>query len=125
MTSFRLSLMTIVSVFAAACGGGYSSTPTTPTPVPSTATTPVSIPVGARTLGTSAFSPSPLTIPVGTTVRWTNNDTIAHDATSNTGAFASGTLNAGARFDFTFQTSGTFPYHCTIHPGMMGTVIVQ
>jgi plastocyanin len=109
-----------------ACGGGYSSTtPTTPTPAPGTGSTPVSIPVNAQTLGASAFNPSPLTIPVGATVRWTNNDTIAHDATSNTNVWASGNLTPGAHFDFTFQTAGTYAYHCTIHPGMTGTVVVQ
>jgi len=130
MSSLRLSLLTIVSILLVACGGGSSSstmTPTTPTPTPAPATgsTPVSIPMNARTLGPSAFNPSPLTISVGTTVRWTNDDTIAHDSTSNTNVWASGNMNPGAHFDFTFQTAGTYPYHCTIHSGMTGTVVVQ
>jgi plastocyanin len=128
MTSFRLSLLTIVSVLLVACGGGSSSsptTPTTPTPAPATGSTPVSIPVNARTLGSAAFVPNPLTIATGTTVRWTNNDNIAHDATSTTNVFASGTMNPGATYDFTFRTAGTFPYHCTIHSGMVGQIVVQ
>jgi plastocyanin len=130
MSSLRLSLLTIVSILLIACGGGSSSsTPTTPTPTPTpapaTGSTPVSIPMNARTLGPSAFNPSPLTISVGTTVRWTNDDTIAHDSTSNTNVWASGNMNPGAHFDFTFQAAGTYPYHCTIHSGMTGTVVVQ
>ena len=127
MTSVRLSLLTIVSMLMVGCGGGYSSSPSSPTSPssPAAATSPVSIPVNASGLGTSAFSPNPLTVPVGTTVRWTNNDTISHNATSNTNVWASGNLAAGAHFDFTFQTAGTYPYHCTIHPGMVGTVVVQ
>ena len=125
MTSLRLSLLAIVSVLMAACGGYSSPSPMTPSPAPATSNTPVSIPVNARTLGTGAFNPNPLTVPVGTTVRWTNNDTIAHDATSNTSVWASGNLAPGATFDFRFQSAGTFPYHCTIHPGMTGTIVVQ
>ena len=130
MSSLRLSLLTIVSILLVACGGGSSSstmTPTTPTPTPAPATgsTPVSIPMNARTLGASAFNPSPLTIAAGTTVRWTNDDAIAHDSTSNTNVWASGNMGPGAHFDFTFQAAGTYPYHCTIHSGMTGTVVVQ
>ncbi len=130
MSSLRLSLLTIVSILLIACGGGSSSsTPTTPTPTPTpapaTGSTPVSIPMNARTLGASAFNPSPVTVAVGTTVRWTNDDTIAHDSTSNTSVWDSGNLNPGAHFDFTFQTAGTYPYHCALHPGMTGTVVVQ
>ena len=127
MTSFRLSLLAIVSVLLVACGGGSSSptTPTTTPTAPATGSTPVSIPVNARTLAAGAFVPNPLTIATGTTVRWTNNDTIAHDATSDTNVFASGTMNPGATYDFTFRTAGTFPYHCTIHSGMVGQIVVQ
>ena len=130
MTTLRLSLLTIVFVCMVGmvgCGSGYSSPtpPTSPSPAPATGTTPVSIPMNARTLGASAFNPSPLNISVGTTVRWTTTDTIAHDATSNTNVWASGSLAPGAQFDFTFQAAGTYPYHCTIHPGMTGTVVVQ
>ena len=127
MNSLRLSLLTIVSILLVGCGGGYSSpspAPTTPSPAPATGSTPVSIPMNARTLGASAFNPSPLTIAAGTTVRWTNDDTIAHDTTSNANVWASGNMNPGAHFDFTFQTAGSYPYHCTIHPGMTGTVVV-
>ena len=109
-------------LLASACGS--SNTTTTPSPTPTAV--PVSIPVGARSSsGTAGFAPNPITVSVGTPVTWTNNDTIAHDVASDTGVWNSNSMNAGATFTFTFQTKGTFPYHCTIHSGMVGTVTVQ
>lgn len=108
---------------AAACGSKSTSTPTTPT-----SSSTVSIVSGARTLTTTAYSPNPVTISKGMTVMWVNNDTIAHTATSDAGSAASwnsGTMAAGASFSYTFSASGTFTYHCTLHPGMVGTVTVQ
>jgi plastocyanin len=64
-------------------------------------------------------------VSAGTTVTWSNGDTITHTATADGGQFNSGAIAAGGKFSFTFQTTGTFPYHCTIHPGMVGTVVVQ
>jgi plastocyanin len=72
-----------------------------------------------------AFSPNPITIKVGDTVTWTNKDTAPHDVTSQGGPFASQTLNTGATFSYTATTPGTFTYICTIHPYMVGTLIVQ
>ncbi|HUK36630.1 MAG TPA: cupredoxin domain-containing protein, partial [Vicinamibacterales bacterium] len=60
-----------------------------------------------------------------TTVVWQNNDTVAHTSTSNTNGWNSGTLQPGQSFGFTFTSPGTFPYHCTIHQNMVGTVTVQ
>ena len=86
----------------------------------------MSIPVGARSAsGTSGFAPNPITVPVGTTVTWMNNDTIAHDVASDSAVWNSNSMAAGTQFSFAFQTKGTFPYHCTVHPGMIGTVNVQ
>jgi plastocyanin len=132
MRFFRPCLLVLFLGLTAACGssGGGSSTPTTPTPTtpapaPATGTQNVSIVANSRTLGSNAYKPNPLTIAKGTAVRWTNDDTIVHTSTSDTGVFSSGNVQPGDHFDFTFQDSGTFPYHCTIHPGMVGTVVVQ
>jgi plastocyanin len=130
----RLGLVAIVSSFAVACGSSSYNSPNSPTaPSPSAPTPPgavgssatISIPTGAATLGPNAFNPSPLTIPTGTTVTWTNGDSIPHTSTANVAGWNSGTLAPGQQFNFTFSTSGTFQYHCAIHPGMIGTVIVQ
>ncbi len=72
-----------------------------------------------------AFTPSSISVAAGTTVVWTNTDMITHTVTSTTGAFDSGNLPAGSTYSFKFSTKGTFPYKCTIHPNMTGTVTVN
>jgi plastocyanin len=74
-----------------------------------------------------AFIPASITIAVNTTVTWTNNDAVTHTVTSDTPLFNSGNMagNGSGTFSFTFTSAGTFPYHCSIHPDMTATVIVQ
>jgi plastocyanin len=128
MSSIRVSVASVLVMATVACGGGYSS-PSAPTPAPSPATSgasaSVSIPIGAAALTTTAFSPDVADLAVGTTVTWTNNDSVPHTSTADASLWNSGTVAPGGRFSFTFQTSGTFSYHCAIHPGMVGTVIVR
>src|SRR5438046_2489292 len=129
----RLSTILVVMVCVSACGSSSTNpspnappTPTpTPTPAPSTAV--VTIPVGARSLGSSAYSPNALTVSVGTTVTWMNADSIAHTSTSTATppAFDTGSIAGGASASFKFNTAGSFPYHCTFHPGMVSTITVQ
>jgi plastocyanin len=92
---------------------------------PSPSGSSVSIVSGASTLTTTAFSPNPLTVSVGTTVTWMNNDNTIHDATSNTGAFDTGMIAPGVQVSHQFSTAGTFAYHCSIHPNMIATIIAQ
>lgn len=88
------------------------------TPTPTLATTMV-------TIQNFAFIPSTVTVARGTTVVWTNQQAgVPHTVTSDTSTFASGTLNTGASFRFQFTTPGTYHYHCSIHPSMLGTVVV-
>ncbi len=73
----------------------------------------------------SLFQPSSLEVPVGTKVEWHNQDGMQHTVTSDIqGLFDSGALNPGKKFDFTFNTPGSYSYHCNIHPGMQGTITV-
>lgn len=73
-----------------------------------------------------AFTPGTIIITTGTTVRWTNEDSVAHTVTSDpAGVFDSGTLQPGETFEYRFDTPGTYPYLCTLHPSMTGTVIVS
>lgn len=89
----------------------------------------ISHPVRAQTMQVTianfAFSPATLTISPGTTVTWINNDSVAHTSTSDTGVWDSGSLATGKSFSFTFNGAGTFPYHCSIHPFMKATIVVQ
>lgn len=71
-----------------------------------------------------SFSPSTVVVKTGDTVRWTNNHSVPHTSTSDTFVWDSGTLSPGQQYSRVFSTPGVFPYHCAIHPMMMGTVIV-
>lgn len=74
-----------------------------------------------------AFTPPMITVKKGTTVTWTNKDSAAHTVTPDekTNDFkASGLLNQGQTHEVTFNTPGTFSYHCEPHPQMTGTVVV-
>jgi plastocyanin len=122
MLSLRLLAAVCALGAASACGSG--STPSSPTPTTGGGT-PIVIPSGAQSKGSAAYAPDTLTVAVGTTVAWTNTDAISHTVTSDTSAFNSGTLGPNAAFTFTFQNAGTFAYHCAIHPGMVGSVVVQ
>jgi len=72
-----------------------------------------------------SFGPGTLTVPVGTTVTWTNRDDIPHTVVSTDGVFKSKVLDTDEKFSYTFGKAGTFPYFCSIHPKMTGKVIVQ
>ncbi|MEC7178105.1 MAG: immunoglobulin-like domain-containing protein, partial [Candidatus Thermoplasmatota archaeon] len=72
-----------------------------------------------------AFSPSSITINVGDTIIWTNLDSSSHTVTSDDGIFNSGGISKDNTWSYTFTSAGTFGYHCSPHPGMTGTVIVQ
>jgi len=73
------------------------------------------------------FGPAALTVPVGTTVTWTNKDDIPHNvvSTDDPKAFKSKVLDTNEKFSFTFSKPGTFTYFCSIHPKMTAKVIVQ
>jgi plastocyanin len=72
-----------------------------------------------------AFAPPDLTITKGTTIVWTNADTVEHSVVAQDNSFASDTLAHSDSFHFTFVTDGTFVYHCGIHPSMAGTITVK
>jgi len=71
-----------------------------------------------------AFEPKTVTIKVGQTVTWTNQDSVTHTVTGD-GGIDSGDLSKGKSYSKTFDTAGTFNYHCSIHPSMTGQVIVE
>lgn len=71
------------------------------------------------------FQPNTITINLADSVKWTNQGTVPHTTTSDTNLWNSNTLSPGASFTQRFDKAGKFTYHCTIHPGMVGTVIVR
>ena len=76
-------------------------------------------------IGDDVFSPGTITVDMGTTITWTNNGADWHTVTSDGAVFDSGTMDPGDTYSRTFNTAGTFPYHCENHIGMNGTVIVN
>jgi plastocyanin len=72
-----------------------------------------------------SFDPADLTVDVGATVTWTNEDPTTHSVVGAGGAFASPDIAPGTNFSTTFDQAGTFEYVCGIHPSMTGTVTVE
>jgi hypothetical protein len=123
----------------AACGGSDLSTGQNPPPPPA-APNDIRIVVGASQLTTTAFSPNPKVLSLGgnasVSVRWVNGDITAgdytsgiatsHNITSDAGVFpSSGLLGGNATFSAALTAAGAYPYHCAIHPNMVGTITVN
>lgn len=108
---------------------GASTTGSMPMPMPSAPATPAAsgAPQSSNTVTIDdfAFAPASITVPVGSTVTWTNKDEEPHNVISNDGTtFHSPGMGTGGTYSFTFPTAGTFDYVCGIHPMMHGTVVV-
>ena len=71
------------------------------------------------------FNPTPLTVKAGSTVTWTNMDDEPHTVVSDTGVFKSGGMDTNESFSYKFDKPGTYHFTCSIHPRMVGTVVVQ
>jgi plastocyanin len=71
------------------------------------------------------FAPQRITVEVGTTVTWHNEDDIPHTVASSAKLFKSKVLDTGEKFSFTFTTAGLYEYFCGLHPHMTGTVVVE
>jgi plastocyanin len=128
--SFHLVGILLAALGIAACSGASTSPSPTPPPgqtppAPPATGANISIVRGAVSLTTTAFAPNPLTVAVGTTVTWVNNDVTVHDATADNHAFATGSINPGSSASVVLQSAGRISYSCTIHPGMTGTITVQ
>jgi amicyanin len=142
-----LAVLTLAVVGLAACGSksSYGAKPaaasatTAPStsahamttmagmPPSSAAAAPVGPAVAADQVSITnfAFAPAAITVKVGTTVTWTNNDEEPHTVFSGAGGIKSPVLASHQNtFSFTFSKPGTFDYNCTIHPFMHGTVTV-
>jgi len=72
-----------------------------------------------------SFAPRAFTVAAGTTVTWTNRDDIPHTVVSTDGVFKSKVRDTDEKFSYTFTKAGDYPYFCSIHPKMTGTVVVQ
>lgn len=99
----------------------------TTTPAPPPATQPVARPrrVVKNGMKNVTFLQPRMTITVGTTVEWTNNDPLQHTVTAVNRSFNSGLINPGKTYRHTFNRAGTYNYFCTPHPFMKGTIVVR
>jgi plastocyanin len=104
----------------AGCGGSSTTAITAGATVTSATGSAVQVIMANR-----SYQPQSVTIKVGVTVSWVNQDTLKHDVVADSGEFKSALFDKGGSFSFTFTKAGTYPYHCSIHPGMVGTVVVQ
>lgn len=80
--------------------------------------------VGVR-IENFTFSPAVVTVKPGTQITWTNGDDIPHTVVSDNKAFKSKVLATGEKFSYIAARAGTYPYSCTIHPNMIGKLVVQ
>jgi plastocyanin len=71
------------------------------------------------------FAPGSLTIDAGSTVTWTNKDEEPHTVVSDSGLFRSGAMDTNQSFSFRFDKPGTYRFFCSIHPRMVGTILVR
>jgi plastocyanin len=105
---------------------GGSSSNGTPSASSSSAPKTPAGPVSAISIKSGKYRPKNVTIKVGSTLTWTNNDDVPESVTSDApGLFDSGTLAPGATWSYTFTKAGVFPYHSTGKNGTYGTVTVQ
>jgi plastocyanin len=121
MQSIGTVLATLVAVSACDTNGanGLGSTPTAPTDPPHSVTVDV-----AEINGPYSFYPSPITVKSNQTVVWRNLDTVTHHVVLDGGSVDTGTLAPGTLSQPMAIGAGTWSYHCSIHPTMVGSVTV-
>jgi len=114
MTRLRLAAAAaiIATVGFGALGAALASAPATVTPA-------------TVTIDNFAFMQPTITVAAGTTVTWTNNDDIPHTVRAVDGSFHSAALDSADHYSFTFTKPGVYSYFCSLHPKMVGKVIVK
>jgi plastocyanin len=109
---------------ALALGGGVAIAQSS-SPAPSVAPAPAPSPISVVHVKNFAFVPEKVTINAGQTVRFIQDDDMAHTVTAADKSFDSGNLDKGKSWTHTFDKAGTFAYVCAYHPSMRGTVVVR
>jgi plastocyanin len=113
--------LTMAAVLAAATSSAFAA------PAPASAP-PAAKPAAAATtvrIDNFTFGPATLVIKPGTTVTWVNNDDIPHAVVAVDHSFRSKVLDTGDRYDFTFAKAGEYAYFCSLHPHMVGKIVVK
>jgi plastocyanin len=110
---------------AAASATGAAGMPMTSTGSAGKATIELHRAVVAVKISNFAFAPARIVVSPGTKVVWTNEDSDPHTVTTDKPGFSSQALDTGSRYAEVVRRTGTYTYHCTIHPFMHGAVVVQ
>lgn len=114
--------------FVLAKKGGYNAPASKTTNQTSSQTNTTNQPTAGKNdvvISNFSFSPASLTVKVGDTVTWTNQDSMGHSATADDDSFDTGVFSNGESKNVTFEKPGTYAYHCSVHSNMKGTIIVQ
>jgi plastocyanin len=112
---YRAALAVALAITAGgACGAALAAIPAA-----ATASAPV------VTIGNFTFGPMTLTVPVGSKVTWVNDDDVPHTVVAQDLSFRSKAMDTDERFSFTFTRPGVYSYFCSLHPRMVGKVIVR
>jgi plastocyanin len=144
---FRAGLASALILTLAACSGSASSAPPAapstaasaaapssaasapasaePSAVPSASAGGSAASGSAVAIANFAFDPKDLTVKVGDTVTWTNNDSTDHTVALDDGSSTSPNIPQGGTYQMTFSKAGTVAYHCSIHPSMTATITVS
>lgn len=129
MRRILLALGAVVALAAAGCGGSNSSSTSSGSSSSAPASTAAASSSGGGVtikMQNIAFDPKSVTVKVGQKVTWTNEDTVDHNVTSQSGeTIKSDNFGKGGTFSFTPKKAGTIKYVCTIHPGMTATLTVS
>ena len=114
----RVALFLATALLVAACADAGTESTTTSAPA-TTGTDQYTV-----VMESFAFTPAELTVPVGATVTWTNLHAANHDVVAVDGTFRSPLLGTSETYSFTFTEPGEYPYICSIHSSMQGTIVV-
>lgn len=122
-----LCVIAAASVVAAGVMGGGCARQSGSTVSTTSATTSPGQPTNKARVEIIDFSMKPATVNVtkGGTVTWTNKNSTDHTVTADNGDFSSGTLSPGKTFARVFAKTGSYGYHCKIHPDITGQVVVK
>jgi plastocyanin len=88
-------------------------------------TTAAGQPIGRLSIQSYVFLPAIVTVSLGTTVTWGNDDPLAHTVTALDRSFDSGRMGPGTTFSYTFSQPGSIEYRCTLHQNMQGQILVE
>ena len=129
MKTKMVTILTLVAIFLGACGTSAAPKQAPATPVPGSQDLPPTTGIQGNgvkiAISGFKFDPATITIPVGTTVTWTNQDSADHLVAGDDGSWKSETLAKDATYSHTFDKAGTYTYICKIHTTMKGTIIVK